>query len=788
MAKEKIAILGGGVGAITTAFALTSQEGWQDRYEITLYQLGWRLGGKGASGRNTDPDKHYRIEEHGLHIWLGFYDNAFRCMRACYEELDRPQGVPLATLDEAFKPQNFTVTMDAVRLLEGPGPVDSWGRWPTLYPPNDYVPGVGGLEITTLGSEQQVKHLWDFAQVGFRYLFNQYRRLVESVAKHKSGGVFSAGDVEAIRQEMWKQSSLAKDRSFVALARALSPQLAPPESGLAHIAEKLADDVFGQPELLKAILPLKLEADAGDAGEVLIKAMHDFGLIVQQHFRREDGSVMLSDDTVKGIYDLIVHLLQAFNRILAIVLRPLLTYDSELRRAWTKIGLGCAMMSGSIQEDVFTKGLNVVDDLEFREFLAKYGANAPIFLDAPQVRAWYDLGFCFEGGDHKKGNVAASVSLRGFIRGLFTYKGAIMWEMQAGMGDTIFGPYYEVLQRRGVKFKFFQRVTKLRLGQVVIGRPTITSIELSEQAKTVGDQPYDPLLNINGLPCWPSTPLYDQIVNGENLKALIQSGAYSPEGPPNQQAWPEQPYTLKLGKDYDRIVLGISVGALPDICTELAAGVNSWKDMFLNLQTVRTQAFQLWLKTDTYRGLGWEMPRTVLSAYVQPIDTWADMTHLVPREAWPPLPGQYPLGIAYFCGPLLNNIPPGQALETVKQNAIQYLQENAAILWPKGAGEGNFKWDWLIDLRTGQFSGPAHFDSQYWRANWYGSELYVLSVKGSTKYRIRDTGIDNLFVAGDWTDNGFNTGCVESATMSGLLASNAMTGYPLLDTIVGLNF
>jgi len=30
--------------------------------------------------------------------------------------------------------------------------------------------------------------------------------------------------------------------------------------------------------------------------------------------------------------------------------------------------------------------------------------------------------------------------------------------MQAGMGDTIFGPMYEVMKKRGVKFKFFHQV------------------------------------------------------------------------------------------------------------------------------------------------------------------------------------------------------------------------------------------------------------------------------------------------------------------------------------------
>ncbi len=56
--KQKIAILGGGVGAMTSAFQITSEPGWQDRYEVTVYQMGWRLGGKGASGRRAP---HWRI-------------------------------------------------------------------------------------------------------------------------------------------------------------------------------------------------------------------------------------------------------------------------------------------------------------------------------------------------------------------------------------------------------------------------------------------------------------------------------------------------------------------------------------------------------------------------------------------------------------------------------------------------------------------------------------------------------------------------------------------------------
>src|SRR5215831_4582868 len=96
-AKQKIVILGGGAGALAAAFGLTEAPDWQQRYDITVYQLGWRLGGKGASGRNQD--RNQRIEEHGLHVWGGFYENAFRVMRACYTEMNRPPTAPLATWD-----------------------------------------------------------------------------------------------------------------------------------------------------------------------------------------------------------------------------------------------------------------------------------------------------------------------------------------------------------------------------------------------------------------------------------------------------------------------------------------------------------------------------------------------------------------------------------------------------------------------------------------------------------------------------------------------------------------
>jgi uncharacterized protein with NAD-binding domain and iron-sulfur cluster len=98
----RVAIMGGGMAGLAAAWAL-SEPGAAPGVDVTVYQRGWRLGGKGASSRGV----HGRIEEHGLHVWLGYYHNAFRLMREVYAELDRRStapGCPITSCDDAFLP------------------------------------------------------------------------------------------------------------------------------------------------------------------------------------------------------------------------------------------------------------------------------------------------------------------------------------------------------------------------------------------------------------------------------------------------------------------------------------------------------------------------------------------------------------------------------------------------------------------------------------------------------------------------------------------------------------
>ncbi len=78
------------------------------------------------------------------------------------------------------------------------------------------------------------------------------------------------------------------------------------------------------------------------------------------------------------------------------------------------------------------------------------------------VRGIYDLVFAYRDGQANRPSFAAGQALRGSFRMFFGYRGSFAYRMQAGMGDTVFAPYYEVLRTRGVKFEFFHRVTDLR--------------------------------------------------------------------------------------------------------------------------------------------------------------------------------------------------------------------------------------------------------------------------------------------------------------------------------------
>ncbi|MEY3013088.1 MAG: hypothetical protein RIT45_1823 [Pseudomonadota bacterium] len=131
--KQRVAILGGGLAGLAAAFELTATPARRQRYDVTLYQMGWRLGGKCASSRGPNG----RIEEHGLHVLLGGYENAFGVLRRLYDELERPVDAPIRRFEQAFLPHDEVVFVEPIRGTLRP--------WRIRFPRNDRRPGDGGL-------------------------------------------------------------------------------------------------------------------------------------------------------------------------------------------------------------------------------------------------------------------------------------------------------------------------------------------------------------------------------------------------------------------------------------------------------------------------------------------------------------------------------------------------------------------------------------------------------------------------------------------------------------------
>jgi uncharacterized protein with NAD-binding domain and iron-sulfur cluster len=690
---KKVVVVGGGVSGMVAAMALTEPE-LAGKFDVTVYQMGWRLGGKGASGRSTTEAS--RIEEHGLHIWFGFYDNAFTWMGRCYQELNRPPGAPLRTLDDAFKPQNnfiFTELID-----------NQWREWLLDLPTNDSQPG-GHPSI------------WDSIQIILGWLEQQLQHVM----------------VQGVELAEADLASIVQSGPFMLIER------------------------------------LKVRV-----GLVRRLCLHD--LIAEMRLEHESTDKTTSADWGDG---LVKWLGYAAEFLWTVIGPKVLAGDDEARRLWVLTYLGMVSVRGILADDLLKFGYDHVNDETFHAWLGRHAVfavnepgdpNGIAFGSAP-IRAFFDAAFAYANGDTNTPSMAAGVAIRGIQRIALCYKGSVVYQMQAGMGDTVFTPFYEVLKRRGVKFEFFSRAGELTLAA---DGKSVAGLAIHRQVKLKNG--YDPLVTVKDLPCWPSEPLYDQIVEGDKLKA---SGAdlshYDTGG-----VWAEQPdpTILTAGVDFDHVVLAAASPSLPQICPNAIEALPAWKTMVDKVSWTRTQAFQLWM-TRTKDEIGLPGPPAIVGSYVEPWSSITDFTHLLERENWP---ASYDVKfLTYSCGvmPVTDPSDQKQADALVFDRVKGFVENNAQPIWP-GTMKGN-AFDWSVLAAPAGTAGVQRLAAQYWRANVDTTELYILSTPEGIANRIAAgaTGLTNLVFAGDWTDNGFNIGSVEGAVMSGLQAAQAVSGVPI---------
>jgi uncharacterized protein with NAD-binding domain and iron-sulfur cluster len=666
--KTRVLVLGGGLGGVSAALTLTATPALRERYEVTLVNHGWRLGGKGASGRNALQGQ--RIEEHGLHIFLGFYNAAFEAVRGAYAEWNKPADYAFQSWEDAFLPLYQVTLMQEIPRRHGP----AWHPWNITLPPHPGTPGDGkplhpGFLLASL-----LELLDD--------LIAAEKELPEALQK-----VLADGPLSAVRRHLETLGDKSPDTRWIA--------------GI------LRDLQIVFQAALRLVLDLGLHVIPDALWDFLCAV--DFGLAL----------------AIGYTLDVLPYGVTAFDRI-----------NGE----------------------------------DFRDWLIRHGLSSTFNWSGP-VRLIYDMCFSYIDGQAANGpeNARFAAGSAVEILGLmgFAYKGAPLWKMNAGMGDTVFTPFWFVLKQRGVDIRLFTRLHRLDVSE---NGNWVERIQLLKQVNYKNGE-YDPFVKVaygedgQWLYCWPSEPNWDQIENGAALKAegINFESVFCPHSVGDE--------TLEVGKDFDLCVLAMPPAALAGPAAALSAADPRLRAMIETIPAVPTQAVQLWMRPDI-KAMGWDYGPTAMTSYVEPLDSWGEMSHLLKAEAWKVDP---PKAIEYLCGAVpWPELPkpypcglPARLAKDVEHTAALWLDANAGVLWPNTVVGGHFE--------------TSLVRSAYYRYNLDPSELYVQCFPGTIAARLPpgESGFVNAFLAGDWTRTWFSAGSADIAVLSGKQAAEAIARHPI---------
>jgi uncharacterized protein with NAD-binding domain and iron-sulfur cluster len=635
---KRLIILGGGISALTTAF-YASDPTYRTMFPggVHVYEKAALLGGKGASTRRTAGGIENRIEEHGLHVWFGSYDNAFALLHKCHEYLNDKErwATSMRSVEDGFRPCSRVAAMEH----DGSG----WLPWVAEFPEDSSRPWHPRRD------EDGV-----FSPV---FLATRALRLAEAFL-YSLGSAVAAG----------RRRSTLVDGSILPL-----PIRLPQTSSAADVVTRVLSQLprsGGGTELLGGVLKL------------LSRAALEF----RNRF----------DETLRC--------------------------HSGIRRIWCMVDLLLAMVRGLIDHGVLHTGdLTLIDHFDLRAWLVRNGATEEAASFSLLKALIYDLDFAYEGGDPEKPRCSAAVGVFGLFRLLLTYRGAVLWKMNAGMGEVVFAPIYEALIRRGVNFHFGHEVKKLTVRQ-----STVTRIDL--EVHDIDRPQRLPVIAIEDGPLAGTLPYW----------------------PPESAAKSRSLDALRI-RDGDMIIYAMPVGTIKEL---LPVAPRRWRECGDKVQTVGTAALQLWLNVPVERYAPWASPDITVGAYTEPFDTWSDMKVLVGEKS---ISRKGSISsVAYFA----NIVPPiSEAAATAAMS--EFIDHGLGGLWP------SFQ--------------PEMEIARFTRVNLDTSSSYALSLPGTLKYRLspRDCSITNMRPVGDWTRNSINSGCIEAAVISGMIGAEAVLGCKL---------
>jgi uncharacterized protein with NAD-binding domain and iron-sulfur cluster len=775
--KKRAVVLGAGPAGLSAALALIES----GDYDVDVYQMGWRAGGKCATGRD---EGHYRARQNGSHYLFGCYHNSFALIQQAHEILSKstkPDKHLYGTFHGDFVARNLLVGAQGYkRLASSPGP--DRGFWYRYMPQNMACPGTGGKFATPFD------YFFMMGQLALGTLIDVYAAIVSNDDDDER--------FEGCRLFVkWLPVSPFETSGW---SRFLRGVLHP----VRFVFNQLCYGAFwvfkGLLVLWSLLIPIQLT-------RYLIKIW-------------KLNSILL----VKSMRELSRGARHA-------ALRADTNASNGAQRLIILFELALASATGFFVDELWRAGsLERIDRWDLRDWLRRHGASH-FARHSSLIRTWYDATISYEDGVEKRAKCSAGVAIQAMLRSMLTYKGAFAFQMSAEVGDSFVAPIVRALEIRGVRFHFYHRVEEL---EVSSSTRAVETISLNQQIPDPPRQTADLFMRVkyrsggklHERHCWPSVPL--------------QKAAR------NQTFLPDSYYStckhaaLKLRRrsasdcdrpahkdEFDVVVCALPLGVIQDVLVDrergkLADVEGHWQQMFRQVRFTESQAIRMWFNVGIEE-LGWRHEPPILSGTTWPHSTWEDNSQAVDVHNFPidNRPENKPRTIATLFGPLAtgsSNIrdPRHHAAQVAvaRQSAEAFLgramSDKTALtsdtppvsaildLWPdlrqaEAAGPAEeasalraeptkqgaaIDWAKFIDLDNGV--GPARFGFQVVSANVGPNESYVLAWPETLKYRARpdESGYQHLYLAGDWTRNGIEAGTVEGAVISGLKAANAITG------------
>jgi uncharacterized protein with NAD-binding domain and iron-sulfur cluster len=713
--KRKIVIIGGGMAGLAAAFDLSRTQALRDQFDVTIYQLGWRLGGKAASGRKPDG----RIMEHGLHVWFGCYENAFELVRAAYEAWSPHKNQAITKWEDAFEKQSFTV------IGSGDQAKFCGIRWPEA----SGSPGDGGSPL----------EFWPCVTWLLRVIHEQFPRMsfdstklhvpIDIVALLEEADVkidleADMGDDASLRSPQSEFSLVARfDQSLTATlewAASLTktPTLRTEKQlrGFTRFLRLVSAHVWDTPtfgtdtkrtflrELLDVgtalvkgvIIDMQIEGlSVGDLDELDFR---DWLCGIGAHREAVFGSSI-----VQSLYNTTFQYLEGDKR------RPSLGAGSA---AQVSLRLFGGYKDAFLYES--TAGLGEVVVAPIYGALCKWGVKFQFFHKLTRLEL------------NDAGDAVAKIHFdRQVDLSVETYDPTLEPKPRfANLECWPDGPRWEQIKDdkalEGLDLESYWCDHKT--GEVVLSQGS----DFDEAVLAVSIGAFKPTKNAPG-------PCAELIAASRRFRKMTNAASLVPTV--SLQAWctrtledmgwrpPDNPF----GKD--KIDFPMSNGPAP---------LNIWADRTVvlsreNWSGVNPAPKSLQYLCDAFETSLYKAPPTCVDA-------------------------------------------PGIAKAHAGRLAVEWLEQKSQVLWPPASPGDPFDWDLLFD--PNDRTGEDRIDYQVIKANVDPWACCAGSPAGSTRWRLPADGsrFAHLFLAGAWIDSGFNVECIEAAVMSGRQAARAIVG------------